>query len=174
MATDRIHRNFSVVPYDPKWNDLYADEKKVLDSVFSHTALSIEHIGSTSVEGLAGKPTIDVLITVNNIEDVVVLNQDMEAVGYEVLGDYVLPDASLFVKEVDDVRLSNVHVFQKDHPHVKEILHLRDYLRSHPERVVEYCKLKFDLFEKYPHDYVHYRKSKDEWMEKLKHNIRDK
>src|SRR3989338_4548653 len=99
MATDRIHRSFSVIPYDPKWKDRFAKEKELLASIFTETALSIEHIGSTAVEGLAGKPTIDVLITANNIEDVDTLNRNMETAGYEVLGDYVMPDARLFVKE---------------------------------------------------------------------------
>lgn len=174
MVTDRKHRSFSVVPYDPRWDDAFAKEKKVLKLIFGQTALSIEHIGSTAVVGLAGKPAIDVLIIVDSIEDIDVLNRDMEAADYEVLGDYVMPDARLFVKETDRVRLSNVHVFQKNHPHVKELLQLRNYLRTHPDTVAEYSRLKFELLKRYPNDYVQYRKYKDEWMEKLKREIRDK
>mgnify|MGYP001611918780 FL=1 len=75
------------------------------------------------------------------------------------------------MREESNTRLCNVHVFPKDHPHVKEMLRLRDYFRSHAEEVEKYAKLKKELATKYPNDYAQYRKLKDEYMEDLKKRV---
>jgi GrpB-like predicted nucleotidyltransferase (UPF0157 family) len=165
---DRI---YEIIPYDPTWPKKFAEEAKILKNIFADDAISIEHIGSTAVPGLAGKPTIDVLILVEDISILDQLKEQMETTGYHALGEYVTEGAHLFVRESDNIRHCNIHIFQKDHPHVKEMLQLRDYLRAHPEIVNEYSKLKFDLVEKYPNDYGQYRKYKDEWMNELKKKI---
>jgi len=123
------------------------------------------------VPGLSGKAVIDILILVDDVAIADRFSEKMEFVGYRALGEYVMPDARLFVRDADGIRLSNVHVFPKDHPHVNAMLGLRAYLRSHPERVKEYSKLKFDLFKKHPNDYGQYRKHKDAWMKKLQAKI---
>lgn len=115
---------------------------------------------------------MDILITVENIEIADELSEKIESIGYKSLGDYIKQGSRLFVKEKDGTRLVNLHVFEVKHPHVEDMLNLRNYFRSHPERVEEYSKLKFDLMEKYPNDYGLYRKYKDEWMENLKKNIK--
>jgi GrpB-like predicted nucleotidyltransferase (UPF0157 family) len=166
-------RKYEIIPYDPIWVDKFGKEAEILSSIFANKAFSIEHIGSTSVSGLAGKPTIDILITVEDISAVDQLNEQMKIAGYQALGEYVTEGARLFVRESGNVRNCNIHVFQKDHPHVKEMLQLRDYLRTHQDTVQEYSELKFDLAKKYSNDYGQYRKFKDEWMNKLKDKVRD-
>ena len=46
--------------YNPKWKDMYLEEEKKLKEMFGDLALAIEHIGSTSIEGLSAKPIIDI------------------------------------------------------------------------------------------------------------------
>lgn len=167
------NRKYSVIEFDPNWKNAFEKEVEIIRPIFSDRALQIEHVGSTSVPGLAGKPTIDILLIVNNISEADELTPKMEVIGYQALGEYVMPGARLFVKEGDNVRLVNLHVFQKDHGHVKEMLQLRDYLRTHPGDVKEYSDLKFELAQKYPNDYGQYRKLKDEYMENLKKKIRE-
>lgn len=48
--------------YDNKWADMFAEEKVNLQKVFGEIAICIEHIGSTSVEGLSAKPIIDIAV----------------------------------------------------------------------------------------------------------------
>jgi GrpB-like predicted nucleotidyltransferase (UPF0157 family) len=164
-------RKYEIIPYDPIWVDKFGKEAEILSSIFANKAFSIEHIGSTSVSGLAGKPTIDILITVEDISAVDQLNEQMKIAGYQALGEYVTEGARLFVRESGNVRNCNIHVFQKDHPHVKEMLQLRDYLRTHQDTVQEYSELKFDLAKKYSNDYGQYRKFKDEWMNNMSHCV---
>ena len=170
--TEYKNRKYSVEPYNPEWRKAFETEVKFLRPIFSDKAISIEHIGSTAVPGLAGKPTIDILITVEKIEIADELSEKIESIGYKSLGDYINQGSHLFVKEVGNTRLVNLHIFEAEHPHVKDMINLRNYFRSHPEVVEEYCKLKFELVEKYPDDYGLYRKYKDEWMENLKKNIK--
>ncbi len=166
------NRKYSVVSYDPNWVKQFKGVAEIIRKIFGDKAIAIEHIGSTAVPELAGKPTIDILVLVENVADADKLKQKLEAAGYQALGEYVMPGARLFVKEKDNVRLVNLHVFKEDHPHVKEMLQLRDYLRTHPETLKEYSNLKLKLVKQYPNDYGQYRKYKDEYLEKLKEKVR--
>ena len=172
MGIDYKNRKYDVVPYDPRYKDQFENEAQVLNSIFGNSAIAIEHVGSTAVPGLSGKPTIDVLVLVEDIAIAEKLKQKMEGAGYKSLGEYVRPGTQLFVREENNIRLCNIHVFPKDHPHAKEMLLLRDYFRSHKELVEEYSRLKNELLTKFPNDYGSYRKYKDEWMENLKSKIR--
>lgn len=160
-------RRYTIESYNPEYKKRFESEREFFCPIFSEKAVFIEHIGSTAVPGLAGKPIIDMLIAVKKIEIADVLLETIENIGYKSLGDYINKGSRLFVKEVDGVRLMNVHIFEIKHPHVKEMLGLRDYFRSHPSVVEEYSRLKFDLVDKYPDEYDLYRKHKDEWITKL-------
>jgi len=165
------NRKYQVVQYDPDWRGQFEAEAQKLGEIFGNDALRLEHIGSTSVPGMAGKPTIDILILVHDLAAAEDHKSQMEALGYEYLPDFVTEDSRLFRKMRDNIILVNVHVFRSDHPHVKDMLGLRDYLRSHPEEMQAYSALKRGLFEKYPGDYAEYRKQKDAYMEELKKRV---
>ena len=59
-----------VEKYNPKWQEEFKKEKKNLKKVFGNVALSIEHIGSTSIVGLSAKPIIDIAIGVDSLKDI--------------------------------------------------------------------------------------------------------
>ena len=164
-------RKYHVQPYDPSWPKQFDADAKVLKEIFGDDAIAIEHIGSTSVPGMDGKSTIDILILVDDLATMDKHVVAMKSAGYEHLVGYVSPDSILFRQMKDKVLLSNVHIFQKDHLHVREMLTLRDYLRSHPDEVKAYSNLKKELFQKYPDDYATYRKLKDEYMAGLKSRV---
>lgn len=161
-----------MTPYDPHWWETFEKEKEELRAIFGETATAIEHVGSTAVPGMASKPTIDVLVLVENIESVDTLNEPMEMAGYTPKGEYVAPGTRFFAKEVENVRICNVHVAPEGHSKANEMLQLRDYFINHPEIAEEYSQLKLDLAAKYPNDYGLYRKYKDAWMEELKESIK--
>ena len=169
--TEYKNRKYNIETHDFLWPEKFELDAKKLKAIFGSDAIAVEHIGSTSVPGMDGKPTIDVLIIVN---DLAITDKHVAAMGdagYEYFPGYVSADSILFRKIKDGAILSNVHVFQKDHSHVHEMLTLRDYLRSHPEEVKVYSNIKKELFQKYPDDYAMYRKLKDEYMDDLKKRI---
>ncbi len=63
-----IKRKYTFSEYDHNWKNQFSDIQKFLFSVFGSKALTIEHVGSTSVEGMKAKPLIDVLVVVEKIE----------------------------------------------------------------------------------------------------------
>lgn len=160
-------RKYVVIGYNSKWQQAFQKEAEVLYSVLGSDALQIEHIGSTAVPGLAGKPTLDVLVVVSTLSVTEKHLSKMIAAGYKDLGEYVLPGTRLFVREKDGKRLVNTHFFPEGHPHINEMLSVRDHLRSHPEEVKAYGELKQALAKQYPDDYGAYRKKKDEYMRDL-------
>jgi GrpB-like predicted nucleotidyltransferase (UPF0157 family) len=164
---DYTGRKYHVEEYDLAWKQRFEFESQKIKAIFNDDALDIQHVGSTSVPGMAGKPTIDILVIVGDIATGDKYNDEMKALGFEPLGDFLNKGSRLFIKNKDNSRLVNLHVFTKDNPHVIEMLKIRDYLRTHPTDVQEYSDLKKELFKKYPDDYGMYRKFKDEWMKKL-------
>ena len=57
-----------IVPYDDSWPDHFASEASQLRAAMGSLALRIEHVGSTSVPGLAAKPVIDIQISVATLD----------------------------------------------------------------------------------------------------------
>ena len=135
--------------------------------VFGTLVLAVEHIGSTSVPGMAAKPVVDILILVSDIAPVDGFNQKMLQAGYQAMGESVAAGARFFFKEQGGVRLFNVHVFPEDHPHVKEMLDVRNYLRTHPEDAKRYGEFKTQLHRKYASDYQQYREEKNIYMKEM-------
>ena len=164
---DYKDREYDVVPYDTNWQKRFATEAEAIMNIFGND-IQIEHVGSTSVRGMNGKPCIDVLVITKNLEIVKEHVKDMENAGYVFRGAYISDDALLFSRARNNVIETNVHFLPEGNQHIEEMLSLRDYLRNHPEEVSEYSELKKNIYEKYPNDYAGYRKEKDAYMEKLK------
>jgi len=61
---DQHKRNLAVVPYQSGWIELFEQEADLLRSILGEQALCIEHIGSTSIPGMASKPIIDIMVAV--------------------------------------------------------------------------------------------------------------
>ena len=61
-------RNIVVLPYDEKWAQAFLDIKSELDAALCGLPISIEHVGSTSVQGLAAKPSIDIDVVVRRTD----------------------------------------------------------------------------------------------------------
>ncbi|OGY36644.1 MAG: hypothetical protein A3E36_04415 [Candidatus Andersenbacteria bacterium RIFCSPHIGHO2_12_FULL_45_11b] len=167
MPKDYSNRKYSIIAYDPNWPAQYEIYAEELKNIFGSNALEVNHVGSTAVPEMAGKPTIDVVIFVSDIAIADSLTGKMQTAGFIALGEYVKPGARLFIQEIDNARICNVHVFEQDDLKGAEMLKIRDYFRAHPNKVKEYSDLKLRLYTEYPTDYGSYRKHKDEWMQRL-------
>jgi GrpB-like predicted nucleotidyltransferase (UPF0157 family) len=102
--------------------------------------LRIEHVGSTSVPGLAAKPIIDVLLVVADATDEGAFVPALEAAGYRLR---IREDEHRLFKGPDvDV---NLHVFSSGHPEVDRMLLFRDWLRAVPADRELYLRTKREL-----------------------------
>jgi GrpB-like predicted nucleotidyltransferase (UPF0157 family)/GNAT superfamily N-acetyltransferase len=152
-----------VVPYNPKWPELFAKEAEQIKKALGSNCAAIHHIGSTSVPGLMAKPVIDILPVVKDIEKVDQASEAMEALGYLAMGEYGIPFRRLFIKG-GDVRTHNVHVFQEGNPEINRHLKFRDWLRTHSDDAKLYAKLKVELAKKFPDEIQSYCNGKDEFI----------
>jgi GrpB-like predicted nucleotidyltransferase (UPF0157 family) len=156
-------RNIEIAEYDPIWPRLYEEERSLLIQALGDVAVGIHHIGSTAVPGLAAKPTIDILIEVTNLVTLDVLNQNMEAIGYQPKGESGIPGRRYFKKGGVN-RTHNIHAFTRGDSNVPRYIAFRDYLRFHPETATEYAILKKDVAANCDNDIVSYNDGKDKYV----------
>ena len=138
-----------IVDYDPTWPELFQQEKARLLAAIGDHIETIEHIGSTSVPGLAAKPVIDIMI---GVRDLAKVEQPCIAaivdLGYEYVPDYEdeMPDRRYFRKsDASGMRTHHLHLWPVDHPDYERHLVFRDYLRTHPDEAAAYEAVKRDL-----------------------------
>jgi len=159
-------RRYSIVPYDPMWPAQFESYADKIKKIFGNSVL-IEHIGSTAVPGMSGKPCIDVLVIMDDLTNIEGRVKEMEQAGFVDAGQFVMENSRLFRVVKDNALLANIHFFPKGHPHNKEMIKVRDYLRTHSEEAEAYSAMKNDLYVRYADDYATYRKYKDEYMDAL-------
>lgn len=118
----------TIVDYDPEWVHLFTSEASRLKSVLTDRILLLEHVGSTSVPGLAAKPKIDMLLVVANTADEAAYVPDLEAAGYILrIREPEWYEHRVFKGPDTDI---NLHVFSEGCPEIDRMLLFRDWLRS--------------------------------------------
>jgi GrpB-like predicted nucleotidyltransferase (UPF0157 family) len=135
----REQREIAIVDYDPRWRSRFEQERARITAALGPRALGIAHIGSTSVPGLAAKPIVDVLVTVEDPEDGAVVAA-LEGVGYVLRVSE--PGHRMVRTPARDV---HVHVWQAQDPEARRLLRFREQLRRSAEDRVEYERLKREL-----------------------------
>jgi len=160
-----------IVPYNPCWITLFEEEKAVIIEILDKNVV-IEHFGSTSIVGLAAKPTIDILIEVPNLtnETKQIITQKLEAIGYGNMYNAEKENKMTFGKGYDKNYVAqityHVHIREKGKAPQDEI-YFRDYLRQNPDACDEYAKLKYALAEKHRFNREDYTYAKTEFIKEI-------
>ena len=133
----------TLVPYDSEWPSRFLAEAKALSQALGGHAVRIEHVGSTSVPGLAAKPVVDIQVSVRELSDFTTLAASLTAMGYHhvSLGDFdrVYP---FFQKPAGWPAAYHVHLCQSGGEQERRHLAFRDHLRQHPDVAADYLALK--------------------------------
>lgn len=157
-----------VIPYQSSWPLEYEAHVKQLLPSIDKQIIRIDHIGSTSIPGLAAKDIIDLQIAVPQFTEEFL--ETMKALGYQHhpgLKDNSPPDADpcQWQKEVftepEGIRRFNIHVRKMGAFNMRQALLFRDYLRSHRNSVKAYGLLKQRLAKKHPGERTFYYTIKD-------------
>lgn len=156
-----------LVPYTAQWEARFNEEADLLSSVLRKILVTIHHIGSTSIPGIVAKPIVDMIPVVTDIQEVDPLTSALEALGYEVKGEYGMPGRRFLIKKQDGKRTFNVHIFEKDHPDIERHLRFRDYLRTHPEEREAYSNLKKELVSESQDDIEKYCWGKEDFIKSI-------
>ncbi len=135
-----------VIPHDPQWKQLFQAQRAVLTTALGDQVVAIDHIGSTSIPGILAKPIIDILIEVRSIDQLDRSSPAIEALGYEVMGEFGIETRRYFRKSNrQGARTHHLHAFTTGSPHLLRHLAFRDYLIAHPDIAQEYSQLKAEL-----------------------------
>lgn len=131
--------------YDPRWPEWYEREAARIRAAMGAAALSVEHVGSTSVPGLAAKPIIDIDLIVADSTDETAYLPALEAAGYTLrLREPHWQEHRMLKGPDTDV---NLHVFSPDAAEPVRHKVLRDWLRAHPDDRELYAGTKRKLSE---------------------------
>lgn len=148
-----------VVPYDPTWPNIFEQLRARIWPQVSDIAIAIEHVGSTSVPGLAAKPIIDLDVIVASTDDVPMVIERLQALGYVHRGDLGIPGREAFYAP-EGLPAHHLYLCYQGSLGLRNHLALRDYLRSHPEAVRAYAELKQRLAAEHAHDIAAYTAGK--------------
>lgn len=151
-----------ICDYDPGWPARFAAERDLLLGAIGRGfgVQHVDHVGSTSVPGLAAKPVIDISLGVADLELARGIVPVLEPLGYtyEPQWEDELP-FRLYLRR-GTPRSVHLHVTESNHPFRLADIAFRDRLRAHPEVARRYEQLKRDLALRYPDDRIAYTMAK--------------
>lgn len=164
MRTARV----IVVPYDEAWKSDFEKIKKEIDMAVGDLIVGIEHVGSTSVEGLSAKPCIDVDVIIKDYSVFDELVKKLEAVGYIHEGDLGIKDREAFkYSDKEHLQKHHLYVCPKYSGELFRHITFRDFLRSNPDAVKKYGQVKERAASLFPDDIDQYIKYKSPCIEEL-------
>lgn len=163
-AQDRIA--VELVPHNPAWAERALAEARRLRGALGETLLTVHHIGSTAIPGIAAKPVVDLLPVVADLAALDAARPAVEALGYVWRGEFGLAGRRYCVLAGPDGRRAvQAHCYQADSPEVERHLVFRDYLRAHPEQAAAYEAEKRRAARLHPHDSLAYNGEKNDWIQ---------
>lgn len=158
-------RDFTIVPYQRGWKDLFEREADLLHSALGEKALRIEHIGSTAIPGMLAKPIIDIMVAVVSLAEAAKLIPVVESLGYEYKPHDTIPERIFFAKESSpEHRTHHLNLTALGSGFWTNQLAFRDYLRAHDEIAAEYVDLKKRIDEQYAQAHQLDREAKSEFV----------
>jgi GrpB-like predicted nucleotidyltransferase (UPF0157 family) len=144
-----------VIEYDPEWPRRFEDLRARIWPAVAGVADRIEHVGSTSVPGLAAKPIIDMTIVVRRQADVPPAIDRLATLGYRHLGNLDIEDREAFEHPAGLPR-HHLYVCPEGTIGIVNQLAVRDYLRADPDVARRYGELKQRLATQFPNDIESY------------------
>jgi GrpB-like predicted nucleotidyltransferase (UPF0157 family) len=126
-----LHKPIEFVDYDPQWPHLFERQAEHIRAALNGQVCQLEHVGSTSVPGLAAKPIIDIVLVVPDAADEASYVPALEAAGYTLRIREPEWYEHRVLKRTEP--MCNLHVFSPGCPEVARMLRFRDWLRTHPE-----------------------------------------
>ncbi len=154
--------------YDCAWQTDFEKIKKEIESAIGDLIICVEHVGSTSVEGMSAKPCIDIDVVIKDSSLLDSVVRGLAAIGYIHEGDLGIKGREAF-RYSDKPHLKNHHLYvcPQDSEELRRHITFRDFLRSHPEARERYSRVKEKAAELFPNDIDGYISYKSPCIEEL-------
>ena len=160
-------KNVVVEKWNPKWKDEFERIADSLGEDVIYNSIKIEHVGSTSVEGLSAKPIIDLDIVIEN-DKFEIIKRLLKDKGYEHEGDLGIESREAFTYSgKEELMTHHLYVCPKDSKELFKHITFRDFLKNNPALASEYSKVKEQAAVLYPDDIDKYMEFKSEIIEKI-------
>ena len=164
MRTKRV----VVVPYDQAWKNAFEEIKTEIEAEIGALIIGIEHVGSTSVEGMSAKPCIDIDVVIEDYLAFAEVVDGLQAIGYIHEGDLGIKDREAFkYSGKEHLQMHHLYVCPKYSEELHRHITFRDFLRSNPEAVRKYSLIKEKAAELFPNDIDGYIEYKSPCIEEL-------
>lgn len=162
-----------VLPYQKSWKDDFEKIAQELHATLDKLAISIEHVGSTSVEGLAAKPIIDIDVVISS-EDFPAVVKGLAAIGYQHEGNLGIEGRDAFTYSgKEHLQSHHLYVCPENSLELKRHLAFRDYLRTHPDAVATYGAIKIKAAQLFPKDIESYMAYKSSVIEEIYKELKE-
>ncbi len=157
-----------VAPYEETWKTAFEKIKNEIEAEIGDLVLGIEHVGSTSVEGMSAKPCIDMDVIIKDYSVFDEIVGKLGAIGYIHEGDLGIRNREAF-KYTNKPHLMKHHLYvcPQDSEELHRHIIFRDFLRQNIEAVREYSSVKEKAAELYPNDIDQYIAYKSPCIEEL-------
>lgn len=157
-----------VVPYDPIWKQEFLKIKAMIMDCVGDLIISVDHVGSTAIEGLAAKPIIDIDVVISSYEVFADVKERLSRKGFEHEGDLGVEGREAFKRNfIDEFMPYHMYVSPKEGKGHLEHIAFRDYLKNHPDDMNDYGKLKMDLTEQFKMDINSYVNGKADFVKNI-------
>ena len=164
MRTKRV----VVVPYDEAWKNAFEEIKTEIEAEIGALIIGIEHVGSTSVEGMSAKPCIDIDVIIKDYSVFGEIVRKLGAIGYIHEGDLGIKDRDAFkYADKPHLMLHHLYVCPQDSEELRRHITFRDFLRKNPEAVKEYSMVKEKAAALFPDEIEQYIAFKAPCIEEL-------
>ncbi|SHE43757.1 GrpB family protein [Dysgonomonas macrotermitis] len=169
LTNEELWQLFPIIVSEHKnyWKDNYTEESQKLTDIIGRTHIErINHIGSTAVEGLLAKPTIDILLEITGETDLIHFRKIIEDAGYIYSRQPDNPPPHMMFMKGYTPNGFEGQVF---HLHVRykgdwDELYFRDYLIKHPDIAANYGQLKLELKDQFEHNRDAYTYAKTDFV----------
>ena len=161
-------RTITLTPYNTAWEEGFLKIKAELAPALGSLALSIEHVGSTAVQGLWAKPIIDIDVVIKDRTALDEVITALSKIGYTHEGDLGIAGREAFDYEgKEHLMRHHLYVCPQDSAELRRHIAFRDYLRTHPDTASEYSRIKREGAMLYPNDIDKYIAHKAGFIERV-------
>ncbi|MDT2662598.1 GrpB family protein [Enterococcus hulanensis] len=177
MTLEELWELFPIIlkEHHAEYADWYEEEQQNLTKLLAEFEIQrINHIGSTSVEGLIAKPIVDILLELPEGYDLGKVTALLQKAGWILM----IKDKEKQTLDLNKGYTPAGFAEQVYHLHVRALgdwdeLYFRDYLQKYPEAARQYEELKLSLKEKYEHNRDAYTDAKTEFVQKYSQKGRE-
>jgi GrpB-like predicted nucleotidyltransferase (UPF0157 family) len=147
MREQPVPVSIQVLPYDPRWREWFREIRNQLWAQVSDLALDVVHVGSTSIEGMAAKPIIDIDIVVPDMGDLDEIVSRLSRIGYVHQGDLGIRGREAFGLDYKHKYSHNLYLVAVGSTAYRNHVFLKKHLTENPEAFRRYKDLKVGLAE---------------------------